>query len=102
MGAYRMLIGISVVLILVVGGFLLLDSLLLNEDSTDNAIHQQISAACETTIDNVAETMRVGETRDVPDNCFEDGESLTERLPRADPGDAFRKTEDGLETVSQE
>lgn len=94
-----MLFGIVIVVVLLIGGFIGLQATFMNQDAMSDVANQQRVSACESTLDTIANSMNVGETRDIPDNCFAEGELITDRLSNATKDDKFRKTENGLETV---
>jgi hypothetical protein len=90
----------AVALFILAGGFLAVNTLFMNKTSTLPAVGEEASAsACESALDSQVQLMELGETREIPASCFQNGELVTDRISGAEPGDRFSNTETGIEVV---
>jgi hypothetical protein len=101
MESRTILIGVIGVLVLGAAGYATVNVMFMSDsqsslnDKADNAG----KTTCKSTLDSQATLMGEEDTREIPDSCFQNGEVVSGRLSGAEPGDKFRKTGDGIETV---
>ena len=101
MGKKSLIIGILVLSSLAIAGFFVFNGTLMNQGSSNIGENEDSASnqACESSLNSLTQLMESGDTREIPDSCFSDGELVTDRFSDAEPGDSFSKTSDGIEVV---
>jgi hypothetical protein len=94
-------IGLIAFIVICVAGFFAADILYMSDNASDleDTSDSAASSACNSALDSYSTMMSDGDTRQIPESCFQNGELVTDRLSNAEPGDQFRKTASGVETV---
>lgn len=101
MGIRKAIAVLIVISILGVTVYLGYGAFVMNEssDSVQDTFDASVKASCEQQLSGLTNNMNQGDTQEIPEVCFQEGVIVTDKLSSAEPGDQFRKTSTGIETV---